>query len=474
MNVRGTSVTVVGLAKSGVSAALLLKERGADVRATDAKKADDLGGAAATLEQAGVRLFLGGHPDEALAGSSLVVTSPGVPESAKPLADARAKGIETIGELELAWRLLPKGTAVVAITGSNGKSTTTTLVAHLLAASGIDTWVGGNLGTPLAELVRSGKTPKVAVVEVSSFMLETAPTFAPSAAAILNVSANHLDRHPTLAEYAAIKARIWKNAGADAWTVFNRDDSAVAALAARAPGRHLSFGRGALPDAGGSRFGWTSREAHVEVRLPGTSSTSYPGGGNPPSPPERYDLAAFPAPGAHNAANAAAAILLARLSGATPEAIGPALATFVPLEHRLERCGEKAGVVFYNDSKATTSTALAKSVEVFEKNLVVIAGGKDKGGDFLALRELFRARVRKLVTFGTHKDLIADALEGATDVHREPDLAKAFATATKRLRTGDVVLFASYDQFANLEERGRAFKALVAAHVAVNAGGTPA
>lgn len=457
MNVRGTSVTVVGLAKSGVSAALLLKERGAEVRATDAKKAEDLGLAAATLEKAGVRLFLGGHPDEALAGSSLVVTSPGVPESAKPLADARAKGIETIGELELAWRLLPKGTAVVAITGSNGKSTTTTLVGHLLAASGVDTWVGGNLGTPLAELVRTGKTPQVAVVEVSSFMLETAPTFAPRAAAILNVSANHLDRHPSLAEYAAIKARIWKNAGADAWTVFNRDDSTVAALAARAPGRHVSFGRSTLPDAGGSRFGWTPREAHVEVRLPGDSIL------------ERYDLTSFPAPGAHNASNAAAAILLARLSGAKQDAIGPALATFAPLEHRLERCGEKAGVVFYNDSKATTSTALAKSMEVFEKNLVVIAGGKDKGGDFLALRDLFRARVKRLVTFGTHKDLIADALEGTTDVSREPDLASAFATATKRLKAGDVVLFspacASYDQFANFEERGRTFKALVSSFV---------
>lgn len=465
MNVRGTSVTVVGLAKSGVSAALLLKERGAEVRATDAKKADELGGAAATLEKAGVRLFLGGHPDEALAGASLVVTSPGVPETAKPLADARAKGIETIGELELAWRLLPKGTAVVAITGSNGKSTTTTLVGHLLAASGVDTWVGGNLGTPLAELVRTGKIPKVAVVEVSSFMLETAPTFAPRAAAILNVSANHLDRHPSLAEYAEIKARIWKNAVGDAWTVFNRDDSTVAALAARAPGRHLSFGRSTLPDAGGSRFGWTPREAHVEVRLPGDSIA------------RRYDLARFPAPGAHNASNAAAAILLALLSGAKSEAIEPALATFAPLEHRLERCGEKAGVVFYNDSKATTSTALAKSVEAitgdFEKNLVVIAGGKDKGGDFLALRDLFRARVKRLVTFGTHKDLIADALEGTTDVSRESDLTAAFAAATRRLKAGDVVLFspacASYDQFANFEERGRVFKALVAAHV----GGTP-
>lgn len=455
MNLESTSVTVVGLAKSGVSAALLCRERGAAVRATDMKSKESLGAAARRLEEAGVRLFLGDHPDEAVRGTALVVTSPGVPESARPLRLARELGIETIGELELAWRLLPAQVACLAITGSNGKSTTTTLVAHLLRASGIATWVGGNLGTPLSELVRSGGTPAWAVTEVSSFMLETAPTFAPKVAAILNVSANHLDRHPSLAEYAAIKARIWNNAGEDSWTVFNRDDGTVAKAAGQAPGQKISFGRGACPDAGGAGFRWTPREADVTVRLPGGD-------------PEVYDLAGFPAPGAHNAANASAAILMARLAGAQSAAIRASLPSFTPLEHRLEPCGEAGGVRFYNDSKATTSGALEKSLEVFEGNVVVIAGGKDKGGDFAALRPLVAAKAKRLVTFGTAKDLIADALAGATEIVRTADLPSAFAAATKDLSTGDVVLFspacASYDQFSDFEDRGRAFKALVSAH----------
>jgi UDP-N-acetylmuramoylalanine--D-glutamate ligase len=265
------------------------------------------------------------------------------------------------------------------------------------------------------------------------------------------VSANHLDRHPSLEAYAAIKARIWKNAGADEWTVFNRDDLTVSKLAMAAPGKKISFGKGTPPDAGAG-FAWEPRQAHVMVRLPGASL-------------ETYDLAKFPAPGAHNASNASCAILLARLAGATSDAIGPALASFVPLEHRLEKCGEKQGIVFYNDSKATTSEALAKSLEVFDANVVLLAGGKDKGGDFRALRSLVQSRVKKAVTFGTHKDLIADALAGTTIVVRTPDLTAAFSEATKDLAKGDVVLFspacASYDQFANFEERGRKFKALV-------------
>ena len=454
MNLEGKTVTVVGLAKSGIAAARLLRARGATVRATDAKKASELSEEARSLERDGVRLFLGGHPDDAIAGSDLVVTSPGVPEDARPLLVARARSIEVIGELELAWRLLPKGAEVIAITGSNGKSTTTSLTGHFLADQGV--WVGGNLGTPFSQyhLTKFESAPRWIVLEVSSFMLETAPSFAPRAAAILNVSPNHLDRHASMAEYAALKARIWKNAGPGSWTIFNRDDATVSELAGKARGRKLSFGVGAAPDAGGAGYAWSPREARVSLRLPG-------------EPVEEYDLAKFPAPGAHNAANAAAALLLARIAGARPAALREGLASFAPLEHRLERCGAKDGVVFYNDSKATTSEALSKSLGVFEKDVVLLAGGKDKGGDFAALRDAVRKKVRLLVTFGTAKDLIADALAGTTAIVRVEDLPRAFAEATKGLRGGETVLFspacASYDQFTNFEERGRRFKALVAA-----------
>jgi len=454
-------VTVVGLAKSGIAAARLLRQEGATVRATDAKTAEQLGPEVSALQKEGVTLFLGGHPDECLAGADLVVTSPGVPENAKPLAWAASHGVEVIGELELAWRLLPKTIRVIAITGSNGKSTTTALTGHLLAEAfgGAAVWVGGNIGRPLSDFLTSDfeRLPDWAVVEVSSFMLETAPTFAPHIAAILNVSANHLDRHPTLQAYAEIKARIWKNATSDSWTVFNRDDAMVASLAARAPGRKASFGAGTAA-ANGAGFVWTPASSSATVRFA--------------NGPESYSLDRFPAPGAHNAANAAAAILMARLAGANAAAIEPALATFRPLEHRLEKCGEARGVRFYNDSKATTSEALGKSIAVFPKS-VVLAGGKDKGGDFKALGSLFKERVKKLVTFGTAKDLIADALAGTTAIVRTPDLPAAFAEATKDLSAGDVVLFspacASYDQFANFEERGKAFKKLAASWVEAHA-----
>ncbi len=449
MELAGRTALVVGLAKSGVAAAMLLTERGARVRATDAKAADALGDAPALLAAVGVELHLGGHPPAALDGVSLVVASPGVPESAPPLREARARGIETIGELELAWRCLPRAVRVVAITGSNGKSTTTTLAAHLLAAGGVDVWAGGNLGVPLSELSRRPDPPSVAVVEVSSFQLESAPTFAPFAAAWLNASRNHLDRHPSFEEYVAIKARIWRNAGPTTWTVFHRDDPAVSSHAARAGGRHLSFGRGEPPPGGGAGV----VDSSVAVRLPGGAT-------------ERYGLDRFPAPGAHNAENAAAAILLARVAGAEPSAVEPALASFRPLEHRLERCGEIAGISFFNDSKATTAEALARSLAVFERNVIVLAGGKDKGGAFAELAPVVRGRVKRLVTFGAARDRIADALAGTTDVVRTDDLPRAFARAVEAARAGDVVLFspacASYDQFANFEERGAAFKRLVA------------
>lgn len=457
MNLQGKTVTVVGLAKSGVSAALLLRERGAAVRATDAKPAAELGDAPVTLANAGVALFLGGHPDEAVAGADLVVTSPGVPWNAKPLAQARAAKIELVGELELAWRLLPGGTRVAAVTGSNGKSTTTTLTAHLLASSGVDTWVGGNLGLPLSELVRSGKTPSWAVVEVSSFMLETVHTFAPAIAAVLNVSPNHLDRHADLEEYASLKARIWKYDHEDALVVFNRDDAVVTRAAAIAPGRPLSFGRGDAPVAGGAGYSWTSSSASVEVRLSSGDAV------------ERYDLAELAAPGAHNAANAAAAVLMARAAGAEPRAVPAALKTFRPLEHRLEACGVAGGVRFFNDSKATTTEAVSKSLAVFDRGVILLAGGKDKGGDWAGLASSVKGRVKRVVTFGTHKDLVGDALQAVTEVVRESDLPGAFARATDVAASGDVVLFspgcASYDQFQNFEDRGRRFKALVTAWI---------
>ncbi len=334
---------------------------------------------------------------------------------------------------------------MVAITGTNGKSTTTTLVGDALARSGRRTFIGGNLGTPLVLAVDD--PPEIAVAEVSSFQLEWVERFRPRVACLLNVTADHLDRHGTFEAYRAAKARIFAAQREDDWAVLNRDDPAVIGLAVRCAARVCTFGVG--PGGQGAML----EDGTVVLRLPGAA-------------PERYDLGRTRLTGRHNVENVLAAVTTARLAGATPEAVQAAIDGAEPLPHRLALVAEHGGVRWYDDSKATNVGATVKSLESFTEPVVLLAGGVDKGGDYGPLVAAARGRVRVAAVFGVGRERLAAALEaGDIAVSRVDDLPAAVRVAAGAARPGDVVLLApacsSFDMFTDYAARGRAFRAAV-------------
>jgi UDP-N-acetylmuramoylalanine--D-glutamate ligase len=442
--VRGKRVVVVGGAASGVAAARLLVERGAAVTLTDLRPELPDGPALAAL---GVALALGSHPDRLLAGSDLVVLSPGVPAGLPPVAAARAAGVPVIGEVELASRWL-RG-RVVAITGTKGKSTTTALTGRILEAAGVRAVVGGNIGTPLASQV-AGSTPEtVHVVEVSSFQLETTDTFHPWIAALLNVTADHLDRHASAEEYAAAKARIFARQTERDVAVANADDARALAMAGAGRARVVRFARDARIDAGVTvDGGWiVERGAGGDTNLVRTSDVRLIG--------------------PHLLADVLAAAAIARVAGAAPGAIAGAVASFTGLEHAMEAAGEIGGVRFVNDSKATNIDAARQAIETFGRGLVVIMGGRFKGGDLRLLRPALASRGAAVVAIGEAAPLMQEAFAGAAVVRTAGSMAEAVRLARALAPAGGSVLLApacaSFDMFENYAARGRAFKAEVEA-----------
>ena len=432
---------VIGFRRTGQAVARVLAARGCAVRVVDGQDA-----AALRLDPEDHRdldLRLGGEDLATLDGMDLVVPSPGVPRTAPLLAEAVRRGIPVWAEVELAWRLLDR--PVIAITGTNGKSTTTTLVGAALAGSGRRTFTGGNLGTPLVLAVDD--PPEIAVAEVSSFQLEWVECFRPRVGCLLNITADHLDRHGTFAEYRDAKFRLFAAQGPEDWAVLNRDDPAVIGLAERCAARVATFGLGPT-DAGTMLDGDA-----VVLRLPDAS-------------PERYGLGRTRLTGRHNVENILAAVAVARLAGATPAAVQEAIDTAAPLPHRLTLVAERAGVRWYDDSKATNVGATVKSLESFSEPVVLLAGGVDKGGDYAPLVATARQRVRRALVFGVGRERLAEALAaGGVAVERVADLPAAVAAATRAARPGDVVLLApacaSFDMFTDYAARGRAFRAAV-------------
>ncbi len=434
-------ILVLGLRRTGQAVARVLVARGRAVRAADARDATALGLDPAPLP--GVELRLGPETVALLDDIDLLVPSPGVPRGAPLLREAVRRGIPVWAEVELAFRLLD--CPVVGITGTNGKSTTTTLVGRALAAAGRRVFTGGNLGTPL--VLAAAERPDVAVTEVSSFQLEWVDRFRPRVACILNITADHLDRHADFAEYRDAKARLLAAQQADDWAVLNRDDPECAALAGACRGRVLTFGMGAT-DAGAA-----FADGDAVVRLHGM-------------PEERYALARTRLAGRHNVENILAAALVARLAGASPAAVQEAIDTVEPLPHRLALVAERAGVRWFDDSKATNVGATVKSLESFAEPVVLLAGGVDKGGDYGPLAAAARGRVRRALVFGAARDRLAVALESAdVSVERVADLPAAVDAAAAAARRGDVVLLApacsSFDMFTDYAARGRAFRAAV-------------
>jgi UDP-N-acetylmuramoylalanine--D-glutamate ligase len=440
-------VLVVGLGKSGLSAARFLKSRGARVTVSDSRPATLIAELPGLLDE-GFSVESGSHGLLTFRRQDLIVVSPGVPMTTPELMTVKAVGARIIGELELGAQFLQGG--IVAITGSNGKTTTTSLVGEIFKASGAPTQVGGNIGRPVTEMVASATPETVDVLEVSSFQLETIESFHPRIAVVLNITPDHLDRHGTFDAYVAAKARITENqTNADA-LVLNGEDATTQGLAAKTKANVYWFSarrpmrQGAFVHNGDVI--WLERE----------------GGKSEPIMP----VSEIPLVGAHNVENVLAAVCVARLSNIPAETIRAAVAAFRAVEHRLEFVRELHAVRYFNDSKATNVDATVKAVESFPGGIHLILGGKDKDSDYATMSELLRQRVKTVITIGSAAEKIERQLAGVVKIESAGTLAVAVARAHELAVNGDVVLLApacsSFDQFDNYEHRGRVFKELVA------------
>jgi UDP-N-acetylmuramoylalanine--D-glutamate ligase len=437
-------VVVVGLARSGVAAASFLARRGAAVVAVDRKAEGELKAEVLALRAEGIRLETGEHRLETFTGAAMVVVSPGVPWDLPDLAAARAAGVPVIAEIELAFRHL-EGT-LAAVTGTKGKSTTTAALGAMLNESGRDVRVGGNIGTPLITLVEGSSPQTVFAVETSSFQLEGIDRFRPRVAVWLNLSPDHLDRHPSLEAYAAAKARIFMNQTAGDWAIVNADDPIVLAEARRAAARKLLVRTtGRRLEGEGAFFAGASARLHLD----GREETL-------------FDRADVTVPGAHLAGDLLVAAAAARVLGAETGAIARAVRGFRGVEHVLELVATVDGVSYYNDSKATNVDAARRSLEAFDQPVVVILGGRYKGGDFAELAFVLAARGRRVIAIGEAQERVRAALAGTVPVQTAPSLREAVAAARAAAFPGDVVLLApacsSFDMFSDYAERGRAFK----------------
>ncbi len=432
---------VVGLARSGQAAARLLAGRGETVRAVDSGHPEG----AAGLAGEGVEVHLDTDGLAQLEGTRTVVKSPGVPRKAAVIAAALERGIEVLGEIEVAWRALPN--RFLAVTGTNGKTTTVELLGHLYRTAGEPAAIGGNVGTPLAELVGEVAADATVICECSSFQLEDTTLFAPECAVFLNLATDHLDRHRTMENYLAMKLRIFANQGNDDVAIFNEDDPFLAGTDLGGCARRVGFCVGAGPDC--------------EVSLAG-ESLFYDG--EPLLP-----VAELGMPGAHNVANAMAAAAAALTMGLPREAVREGLRSFEGVPHRLEEVTERGGIRFVNDSKATNVASATAGIRAFEGGVHAILGGSDKGESFVPLVEplVERARAAYLIgaTAARMASELAPAVEAGVELHRPEDFEDAVRRAAAAARPGEVVLLspacASFDAFANFEARGKRFREIV-------------
>jgi UDP-N-acetylmuramoylalanine--D-glutamate ligase len=447
MELKGKKVLVVGLGKSGLAAALFLRRRGAQVTVSDIRSAEALAKDIPALLDEGIMVESGGHGLLTFRRQDMIVVSPGVPLDTPELVQVKAFGLPVIGELELAARFLKGKT--LAITGSNGKTTTTALTGEILEAAGLPTLVGGNIGVPVVSLLDESKDDTWCVLEVSSFQLETTEQFHPVIAVILNITPDHLDRHGSFENYALAKERIFAAQTKSDFVVLNADNARAAAAATRSIARVYWFSlEHSVP------MGAWVEEGHVVFR-------------NAPDekPQTIMPLHSIPLKGSHNVENVLAAVCATRLAGAPAEAVRRAVEKFKAVEHRLEYVETLNGVEFYNDSKATNVDATAKAIAAFPSGIHLILGGKDKNSDYTQLTDLLRARVRAVYTIGSAAGKIESQLRGVVSLHSCETLDRAVGAAAAAARPGEVVLLApacsSFDQFENYEHRGRAFKELV-------------
>lgn len=446
-DLRGVRVLVVGLGRSGIAAARLARGRGAEVTVTDVRPPGGSDPALDSLAAAGVHLHLGGNPPELAVEADLLVVSPGVPPTIDLVSQADRLGVPIWSEVELAARFA-RG-RIVGVTGSNGKSTVTTMVAAICRAAELTTRAGGNLGTPFADLVADGQTG-IYVLELSSFQLELTATLDADIAIVTNLSPDHLDRHPDLDAYARAKARLLENQSAEHTSVLNADDPGSRRFDPWVPGEVHLFStagkvhRGAFLD--GERLVLRTPEGELTL----------------------MDVAELPVPGLHNVANALAAAAGTSALGCSPEKIADGLRTFTPLPHRMELVGERGGIRFYNDSKATNPDATLSALTAFSTGSVhLILGGRDKGADWRRLKEPVRRSCRRVLLVGEAAGEISEHLAGTVELVECGTVEEAVREGEREAGPGEVVLLSpgcsSFDQYRNFEERGEDFRRAVLA-----------
>jgi len=446
MEFAGKKVTVIGLGKSGISASRLLAVHGAKVSVSEAKETESLRQAAHALKDEGISVELGGHTKEMIRGRDLIVTSPGVPLTSPPLQWAKEEGISVIGEIELGY-LFCKGN-IIAVTGSNGKSTTVTLLGAILKEGGKRAFVCGNIGEAFCHVVSQMSREDWAVLEVSSFQLEQCRLFHPHIAVVLNISPNHLDRHPSFEEYRSAKRRIAHSQTANDYLLLNADDPFAVTL-----GKGYSVQK--------RYFSRTKKVEGVFLRRRDVFSSLH-------DKEERVcSLESLQIPGPHNEENALSAILAALLIGVKPEAIQKSLRIFKGLPHRIEWVGECGGVRFFNDSKSTTVSSTLRALETLPEPLLLIAGGREKNEDFHAFAESSLLRkVKRIFLIGEAKEKIGAAVSGKVATMAAKTLEEAVQFAYQNSRPGETILLSpmctSFDMFHDFEERGDCFKRSVA------------
>ena len=436
-------VLVVGLARTGLAVAEFLLAKGAQVTITDHLPATNLGSAVDSARDLGCSLALGGHPLELFTNADLVVVSPGVPLNLPQFMEANRRGIPIIGELELASRFLDL--PVVAISGTNGKTTTTALVGDMLTRSGQRAFVGGNIGNPLIGMFKEREAFDIAVVEISSFQLDSMESFHPQVAILLNISEDHLDRYDSFSDYVASKCRLFSNQ--------TEEDTAVV------PARDPLIGVRCTIRSRQLNFHPAKRSAHAYLEPGALVCRIMPG------PVRRYDLGHWKLVGKHNQQNLMAGVLAATIMGARPEAIQQTIDEFKPLSHRMELAHQWRGIRFYNDSKATNVDAVVRSLESFNSPIILIAGGRDKEGSYAPLKRLVRQRVKMLVLMGEARFRLAKALGNISCTVVVEDMEAAVQVTFGAATAGDVVLLSpacsSFDLYENYRERGDHFHTLV-------------
>lgn len=444
MNIEGKRILVVGLGRTGLALARFLKAKAARVTVTDTATEKELKGNVQMLIDMGIHMELGQHQPESFTAADLILLSPGVPHTLEPIRKGREKGIPVLGELEFASRFIDQPMA--AVTGTNGKTTTTALLGEMLNRSGMDVFVGGNIGNPLIGYVAEGQPAQVAVIEISSFQLDTIDTFKPRVAVLLNISEDHLDRYPDFNAYVESKGKIFQNQTPEDIAIINRKDSVSRRIVKGI--RSSIWYVNAQPEEDGAVI----EEDRIVFHTPVTGTLS-------------LNLSDVRLSGRHNLENVAAACLAAFAMGGTIDGCRSALNAFIGLPHRQEDVAIINGVRYVNDSKATNVDAVQKALETYENPVILILGGRDKGGDFKRLIPTIQNKTKQVILTGEAVYNIAGAFGQEIRTESVSTIAAAVSLARNLAAPGDVVLLSpgctSFDQYENYEERGEDFRRIV-------------